>query len=134
MLRIVLSLLSVSLCGLGFLLEDQKPTVDHDLIRYLDTVVTTLVNLTTKLEKDIAIKNDLTQFLQSDLQQINGSLQAETQKRQTLENKVIQLERRLVLLFIRNIRTDRSDKTMWTLIRRRVLRRLTRVHIVLSDL
>ena len=44
----------------------------------------------------LASKNDLTQFLQSDLRQINASLQAEKQKSQALELKVSQLENRLV--------------------------------------
>ena len=96
MLRILFCLLCASLCGFGFLLEDQKPANDHDLLRYVDSVVTNLVNMTTKLEKDIASKNDLTQFLQSDLRQINASLQAEKQKSQALELKVSQLENRLV--------------------------------------
>ena len=94
MLRILFCLLCASLCAFGFLLEDQKPANDHDLLRYVDTVVTNLVNMTTKLEKDIASKNDLTQFLQSDLRQINASLQAEKQKSQALELKVSQLENR----------------------------------------
>ena len=53
MLRILFCLLCVSLCGFGFLLEGQKPANDHDLLRYVDNVVTNLVNMTTKLEKDI---------------------------------------------------------------------------------
>ena len=96
MLRILFCLLCASLCAFGFLLEDQKPANDHDLLRYVDSVVTNLVNMTTKLEKDIASKNDLTQFLQSDLRQINASLQEEKQKSQALELKVSQLENRLV--------------------------------------
>ena len=97
MTRTFLTFLGTFLCVSCFLLEDQKPTSDHDLIRYLDNVVTNLVNLTGKLGSDIATKNDLTQFLQSDLQQLNLTLQEEKQKRQTLEIKVTQLETRLVM-------------------------------------
>lgn len=94
MLKSLLTLISLFACGLGFLLDDKKPTNDHDLILYLDNVVTNLANLTVKLEKDIATKNDMTQFLQADLNRLNTTLIMEIQKRQTLERKVTQLESR----------------------------------------
>lgn len=110
MLRTLLTFLAIFLCVSCFLLEDQKPTSDHDLIRYLDNVVTNLVNLTGKLGTDIATKNDLTQFLQSDLQQLNLTLQEEKQKRQTLETKVTQLETRLVIMA--NVHIFRRNTTV----------------------
>ncbi|XP_052782509.1 uncharacterized protein LOC128218830 [Mya arenaria] len=69
--------------------QSGDPPSELDLIK---SQLKMLTNQTARLQTEIQSKNDLTQFLQTDVQRLKSSLNAEQQKNADLERRLVVLE------------------------------------------